>query len=625
MHPRLRLFIIIFVSFCRLNSAEADSAKSYLWGLIQFSSDQEIEHEPGYWKDQILFSREFHEPVTFLPAEIRYGVFFYGGGTNDAVSSSWMTYETTVSGFDGGTIKGRIGHQLDMDIVKSNLFYYLLKASWLDMNSGLNIRYSNVFVPGKIEQISDWGNIQSSWNPGSIRFAPRVLTFGLSHTTMLQWFEPWYIDLRYTWGYSYSNFYMDKNDDLFSNLSGLGPSMSISIGPRFVIDLGMKYGDEKGKKTRLRHNRFSFGLDLRYAYTKLNSINDPDDVTPINKIHLQDLGIHLTFSVLYGGMLTSGDQGKDHYYRGDFVSAKEYFETFLDNYPDHANRKKAEKYLAESKEKIPLQLYKEGLEFERKGMIDKAIDRFIAGRLRAEGETKELIQGKLDHIAILEIEKAELLASQGKADQAIKLMENIDHFSKEARDKIPYFEARQLIQQGEKALQYGFYSKTLTLINVALQKDSSLEFEVSTLRYQVATHLVAMANKVTDHSELRAAIQMLVDASTLTGGLGEKNEKILNELLSKFSNDQERKMSGRIDQRMEAVRQRAIIKESIPPLTVGMTIPDIQSLLGYPQDIIEKKDSDGSAIEMWIYPLEGGGDMYLSFKDFILFRIEKDA
>ena len=84
-------------------------------------------------------------------------------------------------------------------------------------------------------------------------------------------------------------------------------------------------------------------------------------------------------------------------------------------------------------------------------------------------------------------------------------------------------------------------------------------------------------------------------------------------------------MSGRIDQRMEAVRQRAIIKESIPPLTVGMTIPDIQSLLGYPQDIIEKKDSDGSAIEMWIYPLEGGGDMYLSFKDFILFRIEKDA
>ena len=625
MHPRLKHIIILFFTLCPLNGADADSIKSYLWGLIQFSSDKAINYEPGYWKDQILFRREFHEPVTFLPAEIRYGVFFYGGGMDDNVKSNWITYETSVSRFDGGSIKGRIGHQLDMDVVKLNLFYYLLNASWLDMNTGLNIRYSNVLVPGKIEQISSWGEIQSSWNPGTIRFAPRVLTFGISHTTMLQWFEPWYIDIRYTWGYGYSNFYMDKDDVLLSNLSGLGPSMSISLGPRVVIDLGMKYGDEKGKKTRSRHNRFSLGLDFRYAYTKLNSINDPDDITPINKIHLQDFGLHITFSVLYGGMLSSGDQGKDHYYRGDFVSAKEYFETFLNNYPEHFNRRKAERFLAESKKKIPIQLYKEGLQFERKGMTEKAIERFIAGRLRAEGETKELIQGKLDHIAILEIEKAELLASQGKADQAIKLMENIAHFSKAAGEKIPYFEARKLLQEGEKALRYGFYSKSLTLIDEALQKDSGLEFEVSTLRYQVATHLVAMANEVTDHSELRAAIQMLVDASNLTGGLGEENEKILNELLSKFSHDQDREISGRIDRRMETIRQRAVQKKTVPPLTVGMTVPDIQSLLGYPHEIIEKKDSDGSIIEMWIYPLEEGGDMYLSFKDFKLFKIEKGA
>lgn len=76
MHSRFTLHIIIFVSFCCINASEADSAKSYLWGLIQFSSDSEIEYEPGYWKDRILYRREFHEPIKFLPAEVRYGDFF---------------------------------------------------------------------------------------------------------------------------------------------------------------------------------------------------------------------------------------------------------------------------------------------------------------------------------------------------------------------------------------------------------------------------------------------------------------------------------------------------------------------------------------------------------------------
>jgi hypothetical protein len=118
---------------------------------------------------------------------------------------------------------------------------------------------------------------------------------------------------------------------------------------------------------------------------------------------------------------------------------------------------------------------------------------------------------------------------------------------------------------------------------------------------------------------------MLVDASTMTGGLGEKNEKILDELLNKFKSDQEREMSGRIDQRMDDVRQQAITKKITPSLTIGMTVPDIQFLLGHPKNIVKKKDNDGSSIQLWIYPLERGGDMYLSFKDYILFKIEKDV
>ncbi len=623
MHPRFTHFILIIFGTNLLFAEDADSVKSYLWGLIQFKPEQVIEYEPGFTKDRILHRREFHEPVSFLPVEVRYGAFFYGGGSGQNVSSSWIKYDEIVSGFDGGELKYRLGHQLDIDILKTNLFYQFLKASWLNMHTGLNVRYSNIFLPGKISQISSWGAIQPSWNTGNTRFAPRVFSLGISHTTMLQWFEPWYIDTRYTWGYVMSSLYMDKNDDLFASPTGSGPSMSFSIGPRYIIDLGHKYGDERGKKDRERHNRFSVGLDFRYSYTKLNNINDPDELSPIKEMHLQDMGIHIAFSVVYGGALTTGDQGKDYYYRGDFVTAKDYFETFIQHYPEHANRKKAEMYLEESKKKIPIQLYKEGLQFEKRGMKDMAIGKFIEAKLRAKGETRILIQQKLDHIAILEIEKAELLASQGKADEAIKLMEAIRIFSKEAAQKIPIFEAMKLYQDAETALQFGFYSKCLELLDLALIKDQNLEFQVNTLRYQVATHLVDLANQINDHSELRSAIQLLLDASELSGGLGKKNEQILQKLKDQFQLDQKREITGNIYRRMEAVRIKESEEYSRPKLTVGMTIPDIQSLLGSPKNIIEKSDQNGSHIQLWIYPQEDG-ELYLSFKDFILFKIEKD-
>jgi hypothetical protein len=597
---------MLILSINLLNGEDADSVRSYLWGLIQFIPEQKIHYEPGYNKDRILHRREFHEPVSFLPVEVRYGVYFLGGGNDQDVSSSWIKYEENVKGFDGGDLQYRIGHQLDIDIVKTNLFYKVLKASWLDMHTGLNLRYSDIFSPGSIDQISSWGNVKPSWDTGSTRFAPRVLSLGISHTTMFQWFEPWYIDSRYTWGYATSSLYMDNKDKLMPTPSASGPSMSISIGPRYIIDLGHKYGDERGKKDREKHNRFSVGLDFRYSYTKLNNINDPDELSPIKEIHLQDLGVHITFSVIYGGALTTGDQGKDYYFRGDYVSAKDYFETFIEHYPEHANRKKAEMYLEESKKKIPLQLYKEGLQFEQRGLTEKSIKRFIEARLRAKGETRILIQEKLDHIAILEIEKAELLASQGKSEEAIKLMKAIRGFSKEAAQKIPIFEAMKLYQDAETALKYGFYSKCLELLDLALIKDKNLEFQVNTLRYQVATHLVEMANQIDDHSELRSAIQLLVEASELSGGLGKKNEKILSELKEKFNLDQQREITGNINKRMGAARVKEKEKISKQKLTVGMTIPDIQHILGNPKNIIEQSDPKGSDIQLWIYSQEDG-------------------
>ncbi len=139
MHPRFTLYIIILASFFRLTAAEADSSKSYLWGLIQFSSESDIEYEPGYRKDQFLYRREFHEPIKFLPAEVRYGVFIYGGGgaDGDKIKSDWMRYEDAVPGFDGGNLIARTGHQLDIDFLKTNVFLCSYKSQLARYANGI--------------------------------------------------------------------------------------------------------------------------------------------------------------------------------------------------------------------------------------------------------------------------------------------------------------------------------------------------------------------------------------------------------------------------------------------------------------------------------------------------------
>ncbi len=623
MHSRLNTFILLLGFTGTLLASNPDEVKSYLWGLIQFAPKEDINYETGYWNNQLFHRREFHSPITSIPVEIRYGSFFYGGGglKGDKVKSSWIQYDESVSGFDGGSFTTRLGHQLDVDLFKLNLFYYLLNASWMDMQTGLNFRYSNLLAPGKIDQITSWGTVRPNWDQGNIRFAPRALTFGISQTFMFQWFEPWYIDSRFTYGLSSIKFYLDKQDNLLTMPSGYGPTMSVSLGPRFIIDINKNSGKNIKDDPSLG-NRLSIGLDLRYSYTKLNTIKDPDDITPMKKIHFQDFGIHITFSVFYGGILTSGDRAKEYYYRGDYVSSSEYFKTFLENYPNHANRNKAEKYLASCREKIPIQLYKEGVEFEKKGMKDKALDRFLEARKKSNKTTRKFIQEKLDNLAILEMEKADQLLFEGKADEAIRRMEKISSFSSDAKQKIPRFRARKLFLEAEKALKFGFYSKSLILLNDALKIDKTLEYEAKTLQYQVGTHLVEMANKISTHDELRSAIQLLTDAKEMAGDLGEENEKILNVLIEKFQADQEKEIKGRIDDRMEKIRLHSIQAETTPPLTVGMTIPDIQALLGPPEQVIERKNRDGKSYQLWVYPLANGDQLQLSFQDYILFKIE---
>ena len=611
---QLRIFSVILIcshiSLASTGSAVEDSLKTYLWGLIKIYPKPKIQYEPGYWKDRILHPREFHHPISFMPLELRYGLSYNGGGGNDGekMASGWVKYDEGVEGkYEAGEKIAKFGHQLDIDFIKINFSNFILKTSWLDMQTGLNYRSANLFFPDTIP-MSKWGAVNPNWNINR-KFSPKISEFSLSHALVFQWFEKFYFNARYTWGLARTKFHYSSNSEAADETPvGWGPSTAYAFGVRFIFDAEKQY-------------RFAVGLDLKHSYVKIKHIDDPGDFTPIASFNLQDYGIYLTLAVFYGGELTVGDNAKEYYYRGDFIEAKKIFKKFVEQNPSHSNLYRAKSYLELCDEKIPYQLFKEGMQFENNGKTDKAVERFLASLVNADSTLAVEVNVHLYRIASLQLQDAELLMSRDKHEKALAVVQKTALFSDRAKKEIPRFEALQSLANGKTAMKYRFYDKALQLFSNSLLKYPPLKREINAYRYQIGAMMVEDIDQIRDASEIRLAVIGLEEAKQLSGGIGPTNEKIYQVLKSKLDILEQLTIRYGIDKRMEEERlRRAKLKNAT--IRIGMTIPQVMDIIGEPVEIIQQQSLKGKDSQLWLYPMHNDRNLELSFLDYKLFKIE---
>lgn len=578
--------------------APQDTSKSLLFRMFKPQKEQGVEYEKGYFFDRIFRRREFHNPVRIIPVELRYG-FGYNGGSGFLwlkTPTNWLGLDGEgVESFDGGSLGSRIGHQIDVDLLKTNLPFYILKTSWLDMHTGINLRYASLFLP--VDVPKEWSGTNQTWLKG-VKFTGELLEISWSQSLILQWYESWYINMRYTYGFASSNFY-GKN-----SISGWGPSQSFALGGRLILDPG-------------ETNRYTIGLDLKYTNTVINHISDPNDISPITQFTLNNIGVFTTISVFFGGRKSEGDVGKMHYYRKDYITATRLLESFVDKEPTHANRHRAEKLIVKSKQKIPWQLMREGMSFDERGMVDKALQRYIRARSLADTILVPVLDERIREMAFMELEKAESLLENGRGEEAIKKVKSIGSWHKEMNNHILRFETTHLLNEGKRALEHGFHRKALELFDLAVEKDSRLKPEVGAYRAQIAGDLLAIADSVEDIASIRLVVYSLEESRRLIGDIGRGNERILDALKAKLARREEFLIRQRIDQRMEAER----IKDKIlPQIKLGMLISKVQDIMGEPSEKISQGQDQKN--QLWIYNYKDGAEVLLTFVDYVLFRIE---
>ena len=601
-------FVVVVVIYGK--DTKPDSVVTAPRNFVQVDRHEGLEYEQGYWTNRIFHPREFYEEIPLIPLEVRYGLGFNGGGsTFDQMKSGWIEYEDpSVEKFDGGPWNARVGHQLELDVLKTNLSYFLLKTSWADIHTGLSFKYSSIFLPEAIPGTS-WGEKQASWGVGDKKFSPFLWELGMSNSMNIQWYDSWLINVRYVYGLASGKFYRTgKSYD--DTPSGWGPSSALSAGFRYVLNQGAE-------------NQFLLGVDLRYSYTKIDRISDPDDLTPISRFDLANYGLFFTLSVSKGGKKTVGDIGKEYYYHRDFISAKENLEEFIIGYPLHSNRYRAEKYIEECRKKIPIQLARAGMNFDERHLTEKALGKYRQARnLTLDANLLAGLDERISQIARKYMYDAERMVVRGQNDSALTVIVKTAAYSEEARKSIPYFRAKIYLAEGKKAMQSGFFMNALDFFEKALLQVQDLNIEVELLRYEIATMLVNQANQAEDIAAIQLVIKSLEDAQNITGNLGEDNENTLKALKEKVIRLEEISIQKDIDRRMADEREKREVRLR-PTLQIGMTIPQVQEILGEPMEIIHKTNKKGEDMQLWLYGSDVDTVLQLSFLEFILFKIER--
>ncbi len=120
-------------------------------------------------------------------------------------------------------------------------------------------------------------------------------------------------------------------------------------------------------------------------------------------------------------------------------------------------------------------------------------------------------------------------------------------------------------------------------------------------------------------NSLKFVVYALEETKRLTGGLSKTNMRILDELKQKLAAKDNYEMRQKIDQILNEKKKQ---KESEKFIEVGMTLSEVEEIMGKPSEIIsEGKDLQN---QLWIYRYVDGNKVYLTFTKFKLFRIEEE-
>ncbi len=556
---------------------------------------------------------EFREPIATIPAEGRFGVGFYGWeGLNFLkINPNSITYEEDVGDrLNEISFSGRMGSFLEMEGGQTNLSYALFGKSYIDILTGLGVRYSSIFPFPRMELREDLiitgpPTVPESWGIDR-KFSPSVLEMNVVSSYIMRWHPKWFIHLKYSYGVNYTRFYKDQRMD--SSPYGTGTSSAYSIGLKIITESPSEA-------------RYAWGLELRHIFHNIRNINDPLEITPIKGMKLPNLGLFFTFSAFYGGRKTAGDEAKKLFINQDYIAARPKFLEFMNAHPNHARMPRAKKLLDITNKRIPQQLYSEGSDLQGQEDMDTAAKKYIEALTTAEDTLVHELQDRLDELVEFYIEEGTELFESRYYEEALVSLGKAAALTEEGKRAQNNLRAKIVMAQGNDLAAAGLYTLAIEKYDAVPELDRTLTVEARRAGMKAAVGMVGDVNKASDMASLRLALKSLKTARDMFAPAEFKYNDYIISLEAQISMTDSiavrREMGRSLNEAREVLQRR-----HMPRLETGMLVSDVEDLLGAPDQVVEEVRGKDGNYQMWIYNLPDRQKRILYFENYILFKIE---
>ena len=129
---------------------------------------------------------------------------------------------------------------------------------------------------------------------------------------------------------------------------------------------------------------------------------------------------------------------------------------------------------------------------------------------------------------------------------------------------------------------------------------------------------MTLADSLKDINSLKFVVYALEETKSLTGGLNKTNKRVLEELKRKLILKEKYDIRQKID---EILLKQKEAEDSINPIKLGMTISEVEDIMGNPSELVKNGIDDKN--QLWIYSFNNRKELYLTFTNYKLFRIEE--
>tara|TARA_B000000557_G_scaffold123656_1_gene100243 strand:+ start:5099 stop:6916 length:1818 start_codon:yes stop_codon:yes gene_type:complete len=565
----------------------------------------------------------FRDPIIITPFDIRIGQTYWGG--EDYWNSFKLTQPFGEQGSNGqnGFITDNTDERFDniadpsvrkslffaVDIAKTNITNLIYHQNVIDIQFGLGYKLNQMLT--EVELDDGWRNIESVTSipqSGTLKFKPKFQDYNFNTTITFQRSPTYLMYLNHSIGYVTSSLYQTVGGD--SYLDGDGVAESFGWGLKYI-------GDNDNKRFS-----FNWGFESQWQKIFIPELNDPDNISPISKVDLRSFGILFTFSANVGGVSTIGDKAFRTLMNDDFVNSAIEFEQFLEKYPKHGKKDKAEKMLDFCYEQIPYQRFREGLKDLNVNNYDRAIKLLDMAQADANENLKFEINSRLSEIANSLLDSVLNNYQIMGYESAENLVQKAIEISPKTRFRGDKVLAKIYFEQGNILFKIGNYEKALEKFSFAQRLDPDMGNLLNVKRKDLAFGFINDASKATDVESIYLVIESLKSAIKMEPELAIDMENIVKELEKRLEEMDKREVQKIIDDIVN-IDRRPNENLNKKKLELGLLPHEVIEILGEPDNVDTITGADGTRYDMWSYK-KSDLTKRLYFEDLFLIRMEEE-